>query len=164
MLHSLIVVVLFSTKQTATHCSSVPLFLHFSFPPIKVSVANFSASIGVKAFTFCVHLQVDKVYCVNENLDANLHFVFFFKFSIFPSVTPLQYIWTFVSVKYYLTKDSEIHTQLDSDEMYYVAKKATYCLSVPLFVHFSFSTKKFLSQISQLLSEPVLSNYMYTIK
>ena len=64
------------------------------------------------------------MYCVNENLDANLHFVFFFKFSIFPSVTPLQYIWTFVSVKDYLTKDSEIHTQLDSDELYYVAKNS----------------------------------------
>ena len=33
---------------------------------------------------FCVHLQVSKVYCVNENLDANPHFAFF-KFSFFPS-------------------------------------------------------------------------------
>ena len=32
-------------------------------------------------------------------------------------------------------------TKLDSDELYCVTKKkpATYCLSVPLFVHFSFS-------------------------
>ena len=30
-------------------------------------------------------------------------------------------------------------TKLDSDELYCVAKTATYCLSVSLFVHFSFS-------------------------
>ena len=30
-------------------------------------------------------------------------------------------------------------TKLDGDELYYVSKKATYCLSVPLFVHFPFS-------------------------
>ena len=34
---------------------------------------------------FCVHLQVGKEYCVNENLEANPHF--FFQFFIFPSVT-----------------------------------------------------------------------------
>ena len=35
-------------------------------------------------------------------------------------------------------------TKLDSDELYCVAKKKTaiYCLSVPLFVHFSFSPMK----------------------
>ena len=33
---------------------------------------------------FCVHFQVGKVYCVNENEGANPHFAFFFKFSIFP--------------------------------------------------------------------------------
>ena len=47
-------------------------------------------------------------------------------------------------------------TKLDSDELYRVAKKtATYCLSVPLFVHFSSLQWKFLLQIAQLLLEPV---------
>ena len=54
---------------------------------MKISVVDFSAPIGASAFKFCVHLQVGKVYCVNENKDANPHFAFFFKFSIFPSVT-----------------------------------------------------------------------------
>ena len=28
---------------------------------------------------FCVHFQVGKVYCVNENESANPHFAFFFQ-------------------------------------------------------------------------------------
>ena len=56
---------------------------------MKVSVTDFSAPIGVSVFKFCVHFQVGKVYCVNENLDAYLHFAFFFHFffSFFPYVT-----------------------------------------------------------------------------
>ena len=55
--------------------------------------------------------------------------------------------------------------KLDSGELYCVANKtATYCLSVPLFVHFSFSPMKFLSQMSQLLLEPVFSNFVYTFR
>ena len=46
-------------------------------------------------------------------------------------------------------------TKLDSDELYCVTKTATYCLSVSLFVHFFSLQWKFLSQISQLLLEPV---------
>ena len=33
-------------------------------------------------------------------------------------------------------------TRLDSDKLYCVAKKVTYSISVPLFVHFSFSQMK----------------------
>ena len=36
---------------------------------------------------FCVHFQVGKVYCLNENLGANPHSASFFYFLIFPSVT-----------------------------------------------------------------------------
>ena len=63
---------------------------------MEISVTDFSAPIGASVFKFCVHLQVGKVYCVNENKDANPHFAFFFQFfnfspsffnfSIFPSV------------------------------------------------------------------------------
>ena len=55
------------TKKTATYCLSVSLFFHFSFSPIKISVTDFSAPIGARVFKFCVHLQVGKEYCVNEN-------------------------------------------------------------------------------------------------
>ena len=48
---------------------------------MKISVADLSAPIGASVFKFSVHLQVGLVYCVNENNDAEAHFVFFFNFS-----------------------------------------------------------------------------------
>ena len=54
-------------KRTATYCISVPLFVHFSFSQMEISVTNFSAPIGASVFKFCVHLQEGKVYCVNGN-------------------------------------------------------------------------------------------------
>ena len=48
---------------------------------MKTSVADFSVPIGASVFKFRVHLQVGKVYCVNENKDAKAHFAFFFNFS-----------------------------------------------------------------------------------
>ena len=59
----------------------------FSFSKMKISVTDFSAPIGASVLKFCVHLKVGKVYCVNENYDANPHFAYFFNFSFFPSVT-----------------------------------------------------------------------------
>ena len=56
-----------SNKRTATYSISVLLFVHFSFSPMKISFTDFSAPIGARVFKFCVHLQVGKVYCVNEN-------------------------------------------------------------------------------------------------
>ena len=67
-------------KRRATYFLSVPLFSHFSFSPMEISVTDFSAPIGASVFKFCVHLQEGKVYGVNGNSDANLHFVFFFQF------------------------------------------------------------------------------------
>ena len=50
---------------------------------MQISVTDFSAPIGASGFKFCVHLQVGKVYCVNENKGAKAHFAFFFQFFIF---------------------------------------------------------------------------------
>ena len=50
---------------------------------MEISVTDFSAPIGASVFKCCVHLQVGNVYCVNEHLDANPHFAFFFQFSFF---------------------------------------------------------------------------------
>ena len=44
------------TKRTATYCLSVPLFVHFSFSPMEISVTDFSAPIGASVFKFCLHL------------------------------------------------------------------------------------------------------------
>ena len=62
---------------------------------MEISVTDFSAPFGASVFKCCVHLQVGKVYCVNENKDANPYFSFFFIFLFFPSVTLILYIWTF---------------------------------------------------------------------
>ena len=45
-----------------------------------MSVTDFSAPIKASVFKFCVHFKVGKVYCVNENQDANPHFAFFIYF------------------------------------------------------------------------------------
>ena len=49
---------LYSVAKRAIHSISVPLFVHFSFSPIEISVTDFSAPIGASVFKFCVHLQV----------------------------------------------------------------------------------------------------------
>ena len=71
---------LYCVKKTATYCKSVPLFVHVSFFPMKISVADFSVPIWASVFKCCVHLQVGLVYCVNGNNDAKAHFVFPFNF------------------------------------------------------------------------------------
>ena len=45
-------------NTTATYSLSVPLLVHFSFSPMKISVADFSAPIRASVFKFCEHLQV----------------------------------------------------------------------------------------------------------
>ena len=40
------------TKKTATYCSSVPLFVHFSFSPMNISVTDFSTPIGAMFSNF----------------------------------------------------------------------------------------------------------------
>ena len=50
---------------------------------MEISVTDFSAPFGASALKFCVHFQVGKVYCVNENKDAYPYFAFFFQFFIF---------------------------------------------------------------------------------
>ena len=59
--------VVLCNKKTATYYVSVPLFIHFSFSPMEISVTDFSALIGASVLKFCVHLQVGKVYGVNGN-------------------------------------------------------------------------------------------------
>ena len=77
---------LYCVTKTATYCLSVPLLVHFSFSPMEISVTDFSAPIGASVFKLCVHLQVGKVNCVNENKGANPYVAFFLIFIFFPSV------------------------------------------------------------------------------
>ena len=79
---------------------------------MEISVTDFSAPIGASVFKFCVNPQVGKVYCVNGNLNANLHFAFFFHFFIFFLLSLLyDRYWHFFCQRFlsnYLTLDSEI--------------------------------------------------------
>ena len=59
------------------------LFVHFSSSPTKISVTDFSASIGASVLKLCIHLEGGQIYRVNENQIADVYFAFFFKFSIF---------------------------------------------------------------------------------
>ena len=58
---------LYCETKTTAYCLSVPLFVHFSFSPMIISVTDFFNPIGVSVFKFCVHLQGGKAYFVNEN-------------------------------------------------------------------------------------------------
>ena len=61
---------------------SFPLFVHFSFSPSKFSITNFSSSMGVRVFKFCMHIESGQVYCGTENKTAGIYFAFFFLFPI----------------------------------------------------------------------------------
>ena len=52
-------------KQPHIAHQSLYLFIFLSLQWKFLS--DFSAPIGASVFKFCVHLQVGKVYCVNEN-------------------------------------------------------------------------------------------------
>ena len=54
-------------KESAISCLSVPLFVHFSFSLIEISVTDFSAPIYASFFKFCIYQESVKVYRVREN-------------------------------------------------------------------------------------------------
>ena len=82
---------LYCVTKASIYCMSVPFFIHFSFSPMIFFGADFSAPTGASVFKFCVHLQVSKVFSVNENEDAKAHFAFFqfFLLSLLYNVTPI---------------------------------------------------------------------------
>ena len=63
------------------HIAYQSLYLFIFLFPMEISVTDFSAPIRDSVFKFCVHLEVGKLYCVNENYDANPHLPSFFNFS-----------------------------------------------------------------------------------
>ena len=92
----------------------------------------------------------------------------FFIFSFFSSFTLIIYIYRhFFSVKDFSATTRvrilKFGTKLDSDELYCVTKEQPHIAyqSFYLFIFLSLQWK-FLSQISQLLLEPVFSNFVYT--
>ena len=79
-------------KESASYCSSVPLFLHFSFSQTKIYVTDFSAPVEARVFRFCIHLEGGQVYGVKEIQGANIYFAFFFNFSFFTISHSYMYV------------------------------------------------------------------------
>ena len=80
---------------------------------MEISVTDFSAPIGASVFKFCVHLQIGKVYCVNEHKDAYPYFAFFFFFFFIFSfchsyIIHMDIFFCQGFLSNYLTYDSEI--------------------------------------------------------
>ena len=128
---------------------------------MEISVTNFSAPNGASVFKFCVHYQIGKVYCVNEKKKMLILILpSFFNFSFFFCHSYILHMDIF-SVKdssaTTLVRIMKCGTKLDNDEFYCVTRKKQPHVayqSLYLFIFLSLQWK-FLSQISQLLLEPV---------
>ena len=70
-------------RESASWGLPFPLFVHFSFSPIKFSVTDFSASMRARVFKFLIHLEGGQVYCGTENQDAEIYFYHLFPFFLF---------------------------------------------------------------------------------
>ena len=71
-------------------------FINFSFCHSFISHMGhfssvFSATTRFRVMKFCAHLQVGKVYCVDENKDANPHSALFFSNFLFFLLSLLYY-------------------------------------------------------------------------
>ena len=85
-------------QKTATYCLSVPLYVHFSFSPMEISVTDFSAPTGASVFQILCTPSGRQSVCVNENKDAYPYFAFFFSnfnFFLLSLLYNTKYIWTF---------------------------------------------------------------------
>ena len=70
-------------RTTVPRIVKFPLFVHFSFSPIKISVTDFSAFMRAKVFKFCIHIESGQIYCGKENHDAEINFCLLFAFFLF---------------------------------------------------------------------------------
>ena len=118
-------------------CLSVCLSVNFFF------VKDFSAyTWGYIVFAFSVIMFV----CLSVCLSVNFFFVKDFS----------AYTWVRIL---------KFGTKLDSDELYCVTKEQPHIAYQSLYLFIFLSLQwKFLSQISQLLLEPVFSNFVYIFR
>ena len=100
-------------RESTTYCSSVPLFVHFSFSLFLVK--DFSGTTWLTILNFGKKLDNDKLYCVLDNHPQIAYQSLYLSIFLSPAlllISPFIYPFFFLS---------------------------HYCLSVPLFGHFSFS-------------------------
>ena len=121
-------------------CLSFPLFVHFSFSPIKLFVTEFSAPITARVFKFCIHLESGQVYCGKENQDSVINFCLLFPFFLF-SISHSNVIHREICVKDYSGTTAprilKFGTNVGYDLLYCVKENqpaASYhCLICPFF-------------------------------
>ena len=65
---------------------SFPLFVHFSFSPIKHFITEVSAPITARVFKFCIHLENGQIYCGKENQGTEINFCLLFPFFLLSNV------------------------------------------------------------------------------
>ena len=124
-------------------------------------VKDFSATTWVRILKFDTRLDSDELYCVTKEQP---HIAY-----------QSLYLFIFLSLQWkILVKDFsattwvrilKFGTKLDNDELYCVTKEQPHIAyqSFYLFIFLSLQWK-FLSQISQLLLEPLFSNFVYTFR
>ena len=121
-------------RESASSCLSFPLFVHFSFSPIKLFVQDFSGTTAPRILKFRTNIGYNLLYCVRDSAISCLSFLcpFFFSsnkiflhwlISFYDSHNLWElWVWLIVSCKRH---------------------SASSCLSFPLLVHFYFSLIKF---------------------
>ena len=67
-------------RESGCCCLSFPLFVNFSFSPVKLFVTEFSTPIITRVFKFCIHVERGQVYCGKENQDSVIKFCLLFLF------------------------------------------------------------------------------------
>ena len=125
-------------------------------------VKDFSATTWVRILKFGTKLDSDELYCVTKeqpHIAYQSLYLFFFSFS------PMEkfFVKDFSATTW--VRILKFGTKLDSDELYCVTKEQPHIAyqSLYLFIFLSLHWK-FLSQISQLLLEPVFSNFVYIFR
>ena len=118
------------------------LFVHLSLSLTKFSVTDFSASIWARVFKFCIQDGDNQMHYWKQNQGAEIYFCLlflFFPFSISHSKVINMEIFVKRFLRNYLTLDFEIwyKHQIWQGKLC-IKESATYSLSVPLFVLFSF--------------------------
>ena len=143
---------LFCVTKTATYCLSVPLFVHFSFSPMNFfSVKDFSATTWLRILKFGAKLDSDELYCVTKKTHIACSSVPLF---VHFSFSPMNFFVKNFSATTWL-RNLKFGTKLDSDELYCVAKVATHCFSVTLFVIFFSPMKNSITDFSAAITASV---------
>ena len=128
----------------------------------KFFVEDFSATTWVRILKFGTKLDSDKLYCVTKEQP---HIAYQSLYLLIFSFSPMEKIFVKDFSATTWVRILKFGTKLDSHELYCVRKEQPHIAyqSLYLFIFLSLHWK-FLSQISQLLLEPLFSNFVYTFR